>query len=117
MDPVVIASPTVAVVVSVLMQVFKRSALVPFMSVATPKINFLVSAVAAFLSAVLVSYNFNYDPATGDWAFAMAGNLGATMGAIGTAVVQWCEQHLVYKGFIVPAEILGEIRERLSKGQ
>lgn len=115
MDNIYVTSGTTALVVSVLLQLVKNSPYVPGINRQTGKLNAAVSAVAALLSALGISYSFDFDPDTGRFAAGFSGSLADMLHGIGHWIVQWSEQHILYKGLIVPAEVLGEIRGLLRE--
>ena len=103
----VIATGGLAVVVTVILQAIKNSNWFPWISRATSKINFWVGIVAAIASTAGI--HGHYDMATGG-ALAIPG-----LHVIWQSVVQWASQQAAYKGLVVPAETLGEIRGMLEK--
>jgi hypothetical protein len=109
-DNIYVASGATAIVTATLMQVFKNSALVPWISRDTGKLNAIISIAVAGLATIGISYSFDYDQATGAFAIGFSGTTADVLHGVGHWVAQWCSQHAVYKGFIVPAEILGEMR-------
>jgi hypothetical protein len=99
-----------ATVIATLLQLVKNSPLVPWMSRDTGKLNATVSVLAAGLAAFGLSYQTTFDAETGAFTLGFAGTLGGVVDGLAHWVGQWTAQHTVYKGFIAPAEILGEMR-------
>jgi hypothetical protein len=114
-DSIYVVSPTVALVVSVLLQVLKTSKAVTWVTNETGKLNAVLSMAIAFLSSVGIVFSFDFDSETGRFAGQFSGTLSELVHALGHSVIQWSEQHLIYKGFIAPAEMLGEIRTLLER--
>jgi len=94
-------------VVTILMQAMKNSEWFPFISRATGKINFWVGIMAAIASTAGI--HANYDMAVGG-TITLPG-----LHVIWQSVVQWATQQAAYKGLVVPAETLGEIRTMLER--
>ena len=110
MDNIYAASGTAALVASTLMQIVKNSPLVPWINRETGRLNAVLSIVVAGLMAFGIQSSFNYDGATGAFAIGFSGTVTGLLHSIGHWVAQWAAQHGMYKGFIAPAEILGEMR-------
>lgn len=102
-----VATVGLAVVVSAVFQALKNSDKFPWISRASGKINFWVGIVAAIASAAGI--HATWDVQSGG-TIAIPGALG-----IWQAVIQWASQYIAYKGLIVPAETLGEIRTMLER--
>ncbi len=115
MDNVFVAAGGSAIVVSTLLQALKNSALFPWLSRHTGKLNLLVSLMAAAVTAIGISYSFDFNPDSGAFAFGFKGTLMDVMHGVLHFVAQWCSQQAFYKGFIVPAEIQGEMRTMLAR--
>ena len=115
MDNVYVASGTLALVVSVALQMAKNSPWFPWLSRNSGKVNAYVSAVAAVLSSMGIAWSFDFDQTTGAVAAAFQFNLYTILHMTGHSIVQFSAQHVAYKGLIVPAEQLGEIRQLLQR--
>lgn len=115
MDNIYIASGVSALVTSVLLQVAKNSDLVPWINRNTGKINAAISMIIALGTSLGIAFSFDIQP---DGAFAghFSGNLYDIGHIVGHTIAQWAAQHGFYKGLLVPAEILGEIRSQLAGG-
>ena len=101
-----------AVVVPVVLQAVKNASWFPWLTRQTPRINFIVGVIAA--AAATFGVHATWDPQSGG-TITLPGLVGIWQG-----LVQWSGQQSVYKGFIVPAETLGDIRavlERMEIGQ
>lgn len=103
-----------AATVSTLLQLVKNSPLVPWLSRETGTLNAIISIALAGLTALGLSYTADYDQATGAFTIGFTGTLGGAVDGLAHWVGQWSAQHAVYKGLIVPAELLGEIRAILK---
>ena len=117
MDNIYVVSPTVALVVSVLLQVVKNSSYFPWISRQSGRLNAGLSVLIAFLTSWGIVASFDFDQQTGRFAAGFTGNIWDIWHAFSHSVIQWSEQHIFYKGLIVPAEILGEIRAILTANQ
>jgi hypothetical protein len=115
MDNIYIASPTVALVTSVVIQMFKNSPLISFMDRDTQKLNAFISGIVAFITSLGLVVSFDMSP-DGAFAAGLHGNIWDVLHVLGHFPVQWATQHMFYKGLIVPAETLGEIRAVLKEG-
>ena len=114
MDNVYVASGTLALVTSVLLQMCKNSPWFPWLTRNSGKVNAYVSAVVAVLSSMGIAWSFDYAP-SGDTNIAFSFNVYTVGHMIGHSLVQFAAQHTAYKGLIVPAEQLGEIRMLLQR--
>ncbi len=114
MDNIYAASGVTAIFVSVAMQILKNTPLFPWLSRNSGKLNAAISVLAAFATSVGIIYSFDYDELTGAFLFNIHGNLWDAWHVITHTAGQWATQHLFYKGFIVPAETLGEMRAMLA---
>lgn len=117
MDNIYVVSPTVALVVSVLLQVVKNSSYFPWISRQSGRLNAGLSVLIAFLTSWGIVASFDFDQETGRFAAGFTGNIWDVWHAFSHSIIQWSEQHIFYKGLIVPAEILGEIRAVLLANQ
>lgn len=115
MDNFYATSGVSAIVVSVLLQVLKNTPFFPYLSRNTAKLNSAVSIVAAFVVSIGIIYQFDYDDATGAFILNVHGNLWDVLHTIEHTIGQWAAQQVAYKGLIVPAETLGEIRHLLAR--
>lgn len=102
-----IATAGLAVVVSAIFQALKNSQWFPWVSRVSGRVNFTVGIIAAIAATVGIH-------ATWD---AQAGGTITLPGLQGLwqVLVQWATQQTAYKGLIVPAETLGEIRTMLER--
>ncbi len=96
-----------AVLVAAILQTLKNSEKFPWLSRATGRINFWVAIFAAGLATAGV--HLKYDINSGG-SLSLPSLTGLFQWAI-----QWATQQLVYKGAIVPAEALGEIRVMIER--
>lgn len=96
-----------SVVVAALLQAVKNSELFPWISRATGKLNFWIGIAAAVASTAGI--HGHYDMSAGG-SVTIPG-----LHVIFQSVVQWASQQAAYKGLIVPAETLGEIRAMLAR--
>lgn len=96
-----------AVVIPFLLQAMKNSTWFPWVSRQTSRINFVVGVIAA--SAATFGIHATWDASTGGSI-----TLPSLMG-LWQAFVQWTAQQTAYKGLVVPAETLGEIRTLLER--
>lgn len=110
MDSIYIASPTVALLVSVGMQVLKNSPIMPWISRDTGKVNAWIGGALAFLSSLGIATTFDWNAETGQFAAGFSGNAWELLHVLLHFPVQWAQQQVWYKMAIVPAETLGEIR-------
>ena len=115
MENVYIASGTLALVVSVAMQMAKNSPWFPWLSRNSGKVNAYVSAGVAVLSSLGIAFSFDFNDVTGDGTGTFSFNLYTMIHMAGHSLVQFAAQHTAYKGLIVPAEQLGEIRMLLQR--
>lgn len=95
------------VVVSVLLQAVKNSNWFPWITRRTSQINFWVGVVAA--AATTLGIHASYDAATGGTVTL------PSLHVLWQGVVQWSTQQAAYKGLVVPAEVLGEIRTLIER--
>lgn len=101
------AAGSTAIAVPFLIQVLKNSPYFPWIDRQTQRVNFAVGVLSSGLSAAGI--HFAYDHA--------AASIGITISLhmLYSWFVQWSGQQVVYKGFVVPAEALGEIRAVLKE--
>lgn len=104
-----------AIIVSTLLQFVKNSPVFPLINRETGKLNAMLSMIAAGFVALGLSYNYTYDPTSGAFTLGFAGTLGGLVNGVSHWAGQWTLQHAAYKGLIVPAEVLGEIRALMAK--
>jgi len=109
MDNVVIAGGTSAVIASVLLQVLKRSDKVAWITKDTGKLNAVLGAVLAGLSAAGVSYSFDFDNTTGDMVAHVQLNAWTVLHWVEHSVAQWAAQQGFFWAAIRPGEILAEL--------
>lgn len=96
-----------AIAVPFILQTLKNSSWFPFLTRETNRINFLVGAICALAS--VVGIHASYDVATGGTITL------PPLHTLWQAFIQWAGQQMTYKGFVVPAETLGDIRELLHR--
>lgn len=113
MDDFYLTSGSAALVSAVLLQLAKNAKAFTFLSRDTGKLNAILSVIVAGIAALGVSYSYNYDATTGVFSLAFTGTVSSVLHGIGHWIGQWSAQHGFYKGMVVPAEILGEIRKIL----
>lgn len=116
MDNIYVASPIVALMSSVLIQLLKNSQWASWINRDTAKLNAFLSALIAFVSSMGIVMSFDWNPDSGAFAAGFKGNVWDILHLLTHFPVQWAEQHVLYKGLIVPAETLGEIRAILKEG-
>ena len=104
-----------AATVATLLQLVKNSPLVPWLSRETGRLNAVLSIGLAGLTALGLSYTAGFDQETGKFTIGFTGTIGGVVDGLAHWVGQWTAQHAIYKGLIVPAEILGEIRAVLKQ--
>jgi uncharacterized membrane protein len=103
-----------AVIVSTLLQLLKNSAWFPLIDRETGKLNAVLSLIAAGFVTLGLSYNYSYDAASGAFTLGFSGTVGGVVNGLAHWAGQWTLQHAAYKGLIVPAEVLGEMRAILK---
>lgn len=113
MEQIYVASPVVALLTSVVLQILKRARWSP-LSTDTARLNATVSGAAAFLSSLGLAFSFDFDPETGKFAAGFTGSLDQIVHVLLHFPLQWAEQHGFYKLILVP-ELLGEIRTLLKE--
>lgn len=96
------ATGTTAVAVTMLLQALKNSPLFPWITRETQRLNFAVGVLVAGLSAAGI--HFAWDPHSGSALITINTHL------LWAWFLQWAGQQTAYKGLVVPAETLGEIR-------
>lgn len=116
MENIYVASPTVALLTSVLLQVLKNTKIFPWIDRDTGKLNALISGLVAFISSLGIAMSFDWEPESGRFAAGFTGNIWDILHVLWHFPVQWAQQHAFYKGLLVPAEVLGEIRAILKEG-
>jgi hypothetical protein len=94
-----------AVVVPFLLQALKNSPMFPLLTRNSARINFTVGVVCAFAS--VVGIHATYDISTGGTITL------PPLHTVWQAFIQWAGQQVTYKGLVVPAETLGDIRNEL----
>lgn len=104
-----------AIIVSTILQYLKNSPSIPLVSRDTGRLNAALSMIAAGFVALGLSYNYTFDASTGAFTLGFSGTVGGLINGLGHWAGQWTLQHAAYKGLIVPAEVLGEIRAMLAK--
>lgn len=115
-DNIYVATGGSAVLLATLLQLLKNSPYFPWLSRQTGKVNLLASVVLAFFASAGISHHFDFS-GDGTFAFGLEGNLYDVWHFIVHWAIQWASQHSFYKGFIVPAETLGETRAILKSIQ
>lgn len=103
-----------AATISTLLQLAKNSTFIPWLNRDTGRLNAIVSIALAGLTALGLSYTASFDQETGGFTVGLTGSVGGVVDGLAHWAGQWTAQHAVYKGLIVPAEILGEIRAILK---
>ena len=96
-----------AVVVPFLLQALKNSPMFPLLSKNSSRINFVVGLACAFAS--VVGIHASYDITTGGTITL------PPLHTLWQAFIQWAGQQVAYKGLVVPAETLGDIRNELRE--
>lgn len=115
MDNIYAASPAVALVSAIAIQILKRSRSFSWISRDTAKINAAVSGIVATLTGLGLAMTFDWNPETGKFAAGFSGNAYDLMHVLLHAPVQWAEQHGIYKLFIALPEAAGETRDYQKK--
>ncbi len=103
-----------AAVVSTLLQLLKNAAWFPWISRDTGRLNAVLSVLAAGLTAFGLSFDGHFDDSTGAFTLGFSGTIAGLVDGLAHWIGQWATQHAFYKGFIAPAEILGETRAVLK---
>jgi hypothetical protein len=93
----------------VVLQILKRSELVPWITKDTGKLNAILGVVLAGLSAAGVSYSFDFDNATGDVVAHVQLNIWTVLHWLEHTAAQWATQQGFFWGAIRPGEILTEV--------
>ena len=96
-----------AVVIPFMLQAMKNASWFPWLTRHTSQLNFAVGIVAA--TAATFGIHATWDASTGG-TITIPGLMG-----LWQAFVQWAAQQTAYKGLVVPAETLGEIRTMLER--
>ena len=102
------ATLTLAVIVPFIVQGFKNASWFPWVTRNTGRINFAIGVIAAL--ATTLGIHATWDPIVGGSITGIPGIHG-----IWQAFVQWAGQQVAYKGLVVPAETLGDIRTLLER--
>jgi hypothetical protein len=113
MDTIVPALASAATV-STLLQLAKNAPSLPWISRETGRLNAALSIVLAGLTTVGLNYSGTYDETTGGFTIGLSGTIGGVIDSLAQWVGQWTAQQFAYKGLVVPAEMLGEIRAILK---
>ena len=107
---------TTAGTVATLLQLLKNSPLIPWINRDTGRVNALIGIVAAGLTTIGLSYSYTFDAETGRCTLGFVGSMGGIVDGLAHWFGQWLAQQAYYKGFIVPAEALGEMRAVMKEG-
>jgi len=100
-----------ALIASLAIQYLKNSGWATWFTRETNRANLALSVLVAFCTSIGI--HFTWDAATD--TFAIIGVMAALKHGLWEWFLQWVTQHAAYKGFIVPAETLGEIRALLAR--
>jgi hypothetical protein len=111
MDSIYAASPSVALLVAVSMQLLKRSDVFPWITRETEKLNAIISVAAAVISGIGLAVAFDWDQETGKFALGFTGNAYDLLHLAMHAPLQWAQQHGIYKLLIALPEAAGETRD------
>jgi len=95
-----------ALFVALFIQYLKNSTWATWITRETPRANLALSVILAFCTSVGI--HFSWDASTD--TFVIVGLMAAAKHGAWEWLIQWLSQYAAYKGFIVPAETLGEIR-------
>ena len=113
MDSLTLAAGSSALISSVFLQYLKKAKWFGLMGIepAKEKINLLISILVAGAVSLGISYKFDSD--TGILVIS-----GLTMAGISHQIwhwlLQWTAQHVSYKAFVVPSELLAAIVNQLK---
>lgn len=107
-----VATGSTALISTLLIQALKNSGWATWFNRNTSRANFLLSLLISFVAAIGVHYT--WDAHTGTLMITGLTLAGISHGAW-EWFMQWAAQHASYKGFVVPAETLGEIRALLQR--
>lgn len=100
-----------AIAASMAIQYLKNAGWASWFTRETAKANLGLSLVIAFLTSVGI--HWTWDPATD--TIGIIGVAGFFKHGLWEWIIQWIGQHASYKGLVVPAETLGEIRALLQR--
>jgi hypothetical protein len=114
MDNTVLAGGTSAILVSVLLQALKRSGKVTWITRDTGKLNAVLGAIGAGLTAAGVRYLFDYDDATGNVVMSVTFNVGTVLEWAQQSVGQWGVQQRFFWAAIKPGELLADILREMK---
>lgn len=101
------ATGSLALVATLLIQYLKNTTWASWFTRETERANLALSILVAGVATLGIHYA--YDAATGDFSLVFSTHQFFQW------FVQWITQHAAYKGFVVPAETLGEIRGLLER--
>lgn len=101
------ASLGLAAILPFVLQAAKNATWFPYISRASGKLNFCLGLILAALATAGV--HLTYDPLLGGTITL------PSLHALWQTIVQWGAQQAAYKGLVVPAETLGEIRGMLER--
>lgn len=105
MDNVLISSGSAAVLAAYLLQYLKNAAWFPWLGIeqAKEKANLIASVLVAGVAAFGI--HFTYNPTDGQLVITGLTLVGIAHG-LGHWAAQWVAQHVSYKAFVVPTELL-----------
>lgn len=105
------ATGGMALIAALLIQYLKNTSWATWIRRDTDKANLALSLALAFCTSIGIHFSWN----AGSDTFAIVGARAALTHNLWQWVIQWAAQHGTYKGLIVPAETLGEIRNLLAR--
>ena len=105
------ATGSTALASALVIQYLKNSGWATWFNRETSRANLGLSIVVAFCASVGIHFTWNAKADT----FAIIGLSAFFTHGLWSWFIQWVTQHAAYKGFIVPAETLGEIRSLLAR--
>jgi hypothetical protein len=111
MESVYVAGGASAIVVTTIIEMLKRSKKIAWINHDSGRVNATLSAIAALLTGIGLTYSFDFNPESGHFHAEFSGNVWDILNMLGHSFWQWCQQHFAYSVAIKPSEILLRILE------
>lgn len=108
MESIYVAGGASAIVVTTILELLKRSEKLSWINRDSGKTNATLSAVAALLTGIGLTYSFDFNPESGHFHAEFSGNVWDILNMLGHAFWQWCQQHFTYQLAVKP----GVLQER-----